>query len=161
MGIEGNATAIGTTSDGTDADQSCTGCSFWTSDIVRASLVLAVAICLEVSGTMCMKLSDGYRRIIPSILVFVFYIAAFSVVPFVLKSIPLSLTYAVWSGCGTVLVSLLSVVFFREKLTVGKALSILGVALSLALLNYFENEASKTQDSPQGTNASAEVVVQP
>ena len=77
MGIEGNVTAIGTTSDATDADQSCTGCSFWTSDIVRASLVLAAAICLEVSGTMCMKLSDGYRRIIPSILVFVFYIFCF------------------------------------------------------------------------------------
>ena len=58
-GTEENVTAIGTMSDGTDADQSCAGCSFWTSDVVRASLVLAVAICLEVTGTMYMKLSDG------------------------------------------------------------------------------------------------------
>ena len=161
MGVNENATAIGVVSDGANADQSCTGCNFWTSDIVRASIVLTLAICLEVTGTMCMKFSDGYRKIIPSILVFVFYIAAFSMVPFVLKTIPLSLTYAVWSGCGTVLVSLLSVVIFREKFTVGKALSILGVAVSLALLNYFEIEASNAPDSPQQTNATNEAAVHP
>lgn len=88
-----------------------------------------------------MKLSDGYKKLLPSILVFVFYIAAFSMVPFVLKTIPLSLTYAVWAGCGTCLVSILSMIFFKERLTAGKALSILGVAVSLAFLNYFENQA--------------------
>ena len=62
-------------------------------------------------------------------------------VPFVLKTIPLSLTYAVWAGCGTCLVSILSMIFFKERLTAGKALSILGVAVSLAFLNYFENQA--------------------
>ena len=79
--------------------------------------------------------TKGYKKLLPSILVFVFYIAAFSMVPFVLKTIPLSITYAVWAGCGTCLVSILSMIFFKERLTAGKALSILGVAVSLAFLN--------------------------
>ena len=110
-------------------------------ELICAIAILVLAICLEVTGTMCMKLSDGYKKLLPSILVFVFYIAAFSMVPFVLKTIPLSITYAVWAGSGTCLVSILSMIFFKERLTAGKALSILGVAVSLAFLNYFENQA--------------------
>ena len=57
-------------------------------ELICAIAILVLAICLEVTGTICMKLSDGYKKILPSILVFVFYIAAFSMVPFVLKTIP-------------------------------------------------------------------------
>ena len=127
------------------------------SEMTCAILILTLAICLEVTGTMCMKLSDGYKKIIPSIFVFVLYIAAFAMVPFILKTIPLSITYAVWAGCGTVMVSILSIIFFKDRVTVGKVLSIFGVAISLACLNYFENQAAlddKGSVVKPGTNAS-------
>jgi small multidrug resistance pump len=146
-----NTTISGTVSDDGAEVTKNNNCIFGTdNEVTCAILILTLAICLEVTGTICMKLSDGYKKIIPSIFVFVLYISAFSMVPFILKTIPLSITYAVWSGCGTVLVSIISMVFFKDKFSVGKAISILGVAVSLALLNYFENEGVSDVESSSG-----------
>ncbi len=66
-------------------------------------LALAVAIVLEVSGTVSMKLSDGFTRLAPSVLIFIFYGASFAVLTLALKKIDLGVAYAVWAGVGTAL----------------------------------------------------------
>ena len=85
---------------------------------------LAVAILLEVAGTMCMKLSDGFTRLIPSLMLFVFYAFSFMALTVSLKRIDLSIAYSVWAGVGTALVALVGIVCFREPLTVVKSVSI-------------------------------------
>ena len=64
-------------------------------------LYLILAILLEVSGTTCMKLSEGFTKLVPSVLIFVFYTASFGMLTLALKRIDVSVAYAVWSGMGT------------------------------------------------------------
>jgi len=68
-------------------------------------LFLTLAIVLEVCGTTCMKLSEGFSRLIPSILIFVFYGFSFAAFTLALKRIDLSFAYAVWAGLGILLIS--------------------------------------------------------
>ena len=59
---------------------------------------LLLAILLEVAGTTSMKLSHGFTRLVPSILIFVFYALSFTALTFALRRLDMSVTYAVWSG---------------------------------------------------------------
>jgi small multidrug resistance pump len=72
------------------------------SDLVSWSLLL-FAILFEVSGTTCMKLSDGFSKLWPSIGVAVFYLLSLAALTLVLKKIDVSVAYAIWSGLGTAL----------------------------------------------------------
>jgi small multidrug resistance pump len=59
---------------------------------------LTVAIIAEVAGTVCLRLSDGFSKLWPSILIFVFYAISFSFTTLAVKKIDLSVVYAIWSG---------------------------------------------------------------
>lgn len=81
---------------------------------------LLVAIVFGVFGTICMKLSHGltYKKAILSLSVF--YSISFIALTFAMKTIELSIVYAVWSGIGTVLVYAISVVYFNEAISFKK-----------------------------------------
>jgi small multidrug resistance pump len=71
-----------------------------------------------------MKLSAGFTKVVPSVLIFVFYAASFVALTFALKKIDVSVAYAVWSGVGTALIASIGVLYFREPATLIKLLSI-------------------------------------
>lgn len=98
-------------------------------------LFLAAAILLEVAGTVSMKLSDGFTRLIPSIMLFVFYAASFTALTFSLKKIDLSIAYTVWAGVGTALIALVGILWFREPLTLVKTVSICLIIFGVVGLN--------------------------
>ncbi len=83
-----------------------------------AWLLLILAIILEVCGTTCMKLSEGFSKLVPSILIFVFYGLSFTVFTLALKRIDISVAYAVWAGLGVCLIASIGIVYFKEPLTV-------------------------------------------
>lgn len=85
-------------------------------------LLLAAAIVLEVMGTMSMKFSAGFSRLLPSILMFLFYGASFTLLNFTLNYLQVSTVYAVWSGVGIVLIAVLGALFFQEKLSLSSIL---------------------------------------
>ncbi|MEH2070422.1 MAG: multidrug efflux SMR transporter [Nostoc sp.] len=87
-------------------------------------IYLIAAILFEVSGTTCMKLSQGFTKIIPSILIFVFYGLCFSFLTLALKRIEVSVAYSVWAGLGTILVAMIGMIWFRESTTFTKLISI-------------------------------------
>ena len=80
-------------------------------------LCLAGAIVLEIAGTTSMKLSQGFTRTLPSILLFVFYALSFALMTVAVKRIDMSVSYAIWSGVGTMLIALIGVLWFQESLT--------------------------------------------
>jgi small multidrug resistance pump len=80
-------------------------------------LCLAGAIVLEIAGTTSMKLSQGFTRTLPSVLIFVFYALSFALMTVAVKRIDMSVSYAIWSGVGTSLIALIGVLWFRESLT--------------------------------------------
>lgn len=98
-------------------------------------LYLVLAILLEVSGTTCMKLSEGFTRIVPSILLFVFYILSFGMLTLALKKIDVSLAYAVWSGVGTALIATIGVLWFKEPATAMKLVSLGLIIIGVVGLN--------------------------
>lgn len=92
---------------------------------------LSIAIILEVLGTTCMKLSNGFQNTTYSILMFVLYIACFSFFSVALKTLNVATSYAIWSGVGTALISLVAWLFFKESLTPIKVVSILLIILGV------------------------------
>lgn len=81
---------------------------------------LVAAIALEVCGTVCMKISDGLEKLVPSVLVYVFYMASFYYLAGAIKHIDVGIAYAIWAGSGTALVAIVGVTYFREPFTVAK-----------------------------------------
>ncbi|WP_295404690.1 multidrug efflux SMR transporter [uncultured Thiocystis sp.] len=86
---------------------------------------LAGAIALEVAGTTAMKLSASFTKLVPSVLLFVFYAASFVALTLALKKIDVSVAYAVWSGVGTALIAAIGILYFREPATALKFISLL------------------------------------
>ena len=85
--------------------------------LAQAWWVLGAAILLEVGGTTCMRLSEGFSRWVPSILIFVFYAGSFALNVMVVRVLGLSITYAVWSGAGTLATGLIGWAWFNEPAT--------------------------------------------
>ena len=80
-------------------------------------LFLSGAILLEVAGTISMKLSEGFTRPIPSVLIFVFYIISFVALTFAIEKIEVSTAYTIWAGVGTALIAIIGLVYFGEPAT--------------------------------------------
>lgn len=101
---------------------------------MNAYLLLALAIGAEVTGTISLKLSDGFSKLGPSVLVVVGYGIAFVALAMVLKAgVPVGVAYAIWAAIGVALVAIIGAMFLGETLTptaiAGLVLVIGGVAL--------------------------------
>jgi len=104
-------------------------------------LLLALAILLEVAGTTSMKLSDGMQKIGPTALIFVFYALAFTLMPFVMKKIEMSTVYAIWTGAGTVIVTVIGILYFSESSNPIKLASIALIGAGVVGLHLAERSA--------------------
>lgn len=105
-----------------------------------AYLFLAMAIFSEVLGTIALKYSEGFTKVIPSLLVVVSYGVCFVGLALALKSLPMSVVYAIWAGVGTALVVVLGQVFFAEPLTYSKALATFLIVAGVVMLNLGESK---------------------
>lgn len=97
---------------------------FLTLTHAQAWAVLCVAILFEVAGTTSMRLSEGFTRLTPSLLIFVFYAVSFALNTTVTRVLGLSVVYAVWSGVGTVLTAMIGIYYFKEPAAAFKLVSI-------------------------------------
>ena len=79
-----------------------------------AYFYLALAIVSEVIGTSALKASEEFTRLVPSIIVIVGYSAAFYFMTLTLRTIPLGVTYAIWSGLGIVLVTIAGIFLYKQ-----------------------------------------------
>ena len=94
---------------------------------------LAIAIVAEVIGTSALKAAEGFTRPLPSLVVVAGYGAAFYFLSLALKVIPVGIAYAIWSGVGVALITLIGWIVFRQRLDaaalVGLALIVSGVVV--------------------------------
>jgi small multidrug resistance pump len=95
----------------------------------KGYLYLAIAIIGEVIATSALKASNGFTTTIPSILVVVGYSVAFYFLSLTLKTIPLGISYAVWSGVGIVAVSIVGWFLYKQSLDLA---AIIGMGMILA-----------------------------
>lgn len=100
-------------------------------NVNQAWFVLGLAILFEVAGTTSMRLSDGFTRLTPSVLIFVFYAFSFVLNTMVVRVLGLSVVYAVWSGVGTVLTAFIGYLYFKEPMSALKIGSTLLIVLGV------------------------------
>ena len=98
-----------------------------------AYLYLALAIIAEVIATSALKASAEFTKVIPSLIVAVGYVSAFYLLTIVLRSIPIGVTYAIWSGVGIILVAVMGALLYKQipdlPAILGMALIVLGVVI--------------------------------
>ena len=100
-------------------------------------IYLAIAIVAEVIGTSALKASDGFTKLYPSLVVAVSYGISFYCLSLTLRTVPVGIAYAIWSGVGVVLVSLIGWLVFNQKLDLPALLGITLIAAGVAVLNLF------------------------
>jgi|ERR1700722_8993418 small multidrug resistance pump len=102
-----------------------------------AYVLLAVAIVAEVVATSALRASEGFTRLVPSTVVVIGYCISFYLLSLTLKSIPVGIVYAVWSGAGIVLITLVAALLFKQipdlPAVIGMSLIVAGVVV----LNVF------------------------
>ncbi|TPW31206.1 DMT family transporter [Pararhizobium mangrovi] len=99
--------------------------------------LLFVAVCFEVVATSALKQTAGFTRLLPSTICIVGYALAIYFLSLTVRSMPVGVIYAIWSGTGIVLIATIGVVFLGERLD---APAVIGLALIIAgiiIVNLF------------------------
>ena len=109
---------------------------------MHAWVALALAIVAEVIATSALKASAGFTRLLPSLLVVSGYGAAFYLLGLTLKSIPIGIAYAVWSGVGTVLIVLIGLLVFRQKIDLAGVIGIALIVAGVLVLNLLSRSGA-------------------
>lgn len=101
-------------------------------------IFLGIGIIFEVLGTVSMKLAEGFTKLVPSILVFVFYGISLISLIFVLKKLNVSVAYAIWAGLGTALIAVIGIIWFKEPVSLIKIVSIVLIIAGIVGLELFD-----------------------
>ena len=93
-------------------------------------------------GTSGLKASEQFSKLLPSVITVVAYVCAFYFLGLTLKTLPVGIAYAIWSGVGIVLISVIGLIFFKQSLDLP---AILGLGLIIAgviVINIFSKNVS-------------------
>lgn len=105
-------------------------------------IFLCVAIIAEVIATSALKSSEGFSKPIASVIVVLGYIIAFYCLSLTLKTIPVGIAYAIWSGVGIVLVTIIAWIVFDQKLDVWGIIGIVLIMSGVLVLNLLSKTSS-------------------
>ena len=109
---------------------------------MNAHIALVIAIFAEVVATSALKACESFTRLGPSLLVVTGYVLAFFFLSITVRSVPLGIAYAIWSGLGSALIVLVAWLIFKQPID---AAAILGIALIIAgcvILNVFSKASA-------------------
>lgn len=104
-------------------------------------LLLALAIGAEIIATTFLKMSEGFTKLIPSILCTTSYVLCYFLFSRAILKINLGVAYATWCGVGIVATAFLSFLIFKEKLTITGVIGIVFILVGCILLNLFGTKA--------------------
>jgi small multidrug resistance pump len=100
-------------------------------------IYLSTAIVLEVLATSALKAADGFTRWLPTLVVVLGYAAAFYFLSLTLRTVPLGVAYAVWSGVGIALISIVGWIVYQQVLDVPAVLGIALIMAGVAVLSVY------------------------
>ena len=100
-------------------------------------LYLGIAIVAEVVATSALKASEGFTRPVPGLVVVLGYGAAFDVLSLVLKTVPMGVAYAIWSGVGIVLIAAIGWLLMKQPLDLPALLGIGLIVAGVAVIQLF------------------------
>ena len=98
---------------------------------------LFVAILLEVTGTMLLPASQNFTKAVPTVSLGICYMASFYLLTFVIRTIPVPIVYATWSGLGIFTIAIASVVIFKQTLSLPVIFGLFLIIIGVVLVNFF------------------------
>lgn len=105
-------------------------------------LPLAIAIMLEVLGTSALQASQQFTKPVPTIVMGLCYLAAFYFLSLALRAIPVGIAYAIWSGMGVVLITLIGLYFFNQKIDMPAVIGLVLIVSGVLVINLFSKTIS-------------------
>ncbi len=107
-----------------------------------AYLYLMVAIVFEVIGTSALKATAGFTRLLPSLIVVVGYGIAFYFLALALKTIPVGVAYAIWSGVGVALITLIGWLVFKQRLDGPALAGIFLIVAGVVVIRFYSSSGA-------------------
>ncbi|MFN7025546.1 MAG: DMT family transporter [Pseudorhizobium sp.] len=105
-------------------------------------LALAAAILLEVVGTTYLQKSEQFTKLMPTLIMGLCYGGAFYLLSHALKTMPVGIVYAVWSGLGIVFISMIGLLVFEQKLDVPAVVGLALIIAGVVIINVFSHSAT-------------------
>ncbi|MGO4917017.1 DMT family transporter [Pseudogemmobacter sp. W21_MBD1_M6] len=105
-------------------------------------IYLVIAVMFETFGTSCLQASQQFTRFWPSVGVVVGFAGAFVFLSLTLKYMPVGIVYALWSGLGIVLIALIGLVVFGQKLDLPAIFGMTLIVSGILVINFFSNSAT-------------------
>lgn len=106
-----------------------------------AYLYLALAVVFEVIGTSALQASEQFTRPKPLLLTALGYGAAFYLLSLVLRTMPVGIAYAIWSGFGIILITLVGLIWFGQKLDLAATIGLALIVAGVLTINLFSRTA--------------------
>lgn len=120
--------------------------------VESAGFLLAAAICFELIATSSLKASDGFSRLLPSLLLTIAgYAASLYLLGLTLKRMEVGVVYAIWSGAGTALMAIIGWWWFSETMTALKAVSIVLIVAGVIGLNLTDASIGETPQTSESS----------
>ena len=109
---------------------------------MKIAVIFFFAVLSEVIATTSLKFSEGFTKLIPSIVVVLGYGTSFYLLSLSLKVIPLGTAYALWSGIGIMLTVVAGMVIWRESMDWARGIGIFLIMLGIIIINLFSRSAA-------------------
>lgn len=109
---------------------------------MKQFIFLFLAIILEVVGTSGLKASAQFTKLVPSVITVIAYVCAFYFLGLTLKTLPVGIAYAIWSGVGVVLISLIGLLFFKQSLDLPAVVGLGLIIAGVIIINIFSKSVS-------------------
>jgi len=102
-------------------------------------LYLGLAVAFEVVGTSALKATDGFTRLLPSLVVVAGYGGAIFLLTLVVKVLPVGIVYAIWSGLGTALIVVVAAALYRQIPSLAEVAGVALIIAGVVVINLFGN----------------------
>src|SRR5690349_11431400 len=109
---------------------------------MKTAIIFFFAVLSEVTATTALKFSEGFTKLIPSIIVVLGYGLSFYLLSLSLRVIPIGVAYALWSGIGIVLTVLAGMLLWGEPLDWPRVAGIVLIIAGILIINLFSNVAA-------------------
>ena len=102
-------------------------------------LLLFIAVCTETIATSALKTSESFTRLVPSLIVIAGYGISFFLLSICMRTMKVGTVYAIWSGLGIVLISIIGIVYFKQRLDLAGVIGMCLIVAGVVVLNAFSN----------------------
>jgi multidrug transporter EmrE-like cation transporter len=109
---------------------------------MKTALIFFFAVLSEVIATTALKFSEGFSKLVPSLIVIVGYSLSFYLLSLSLKVIPIGTAYALWSGIGIVLTVIVGAILWREQMDWARGIGIALIIGGILIINLFSKAAA-------------------